>query len=100
MLAGLVLTLGWLLLSLAWAVYVLGDNCFEGPCTFTDREKTVAVIQAAIAAPGLVAAGFAVVQGARYALMARASAYTNQAWKIAGGLLAAWILFLLLAVAA
>ena len=100
MLAGLVLTVGWLLLSLAWAVYVLGNNCFEGPCTFTDREKTVAVIQAAIAAPGLVAAGFALVQGARYALKAHASSYAKQAAMIAGGLFAGWVVFLLLALAA
>jgi hypothetical protein len=84
----------------AWAVYVLGDNCFEGPCAFTDREKAVAVIQAAIAAPGLVAAGFALVQGARYALANHASPYTVQALKLAGGVLAAWIVFLALAVAA
>jgi hypothetical protein len=93
----LLLTVGWFLLALAWAVYVLGDNCFEGPCSFTDREKTVAVIQAAIAAAGLVVAGFALVQGARYALTARTSAFTKQAWQIACGLFAVWIVFLLLA---
>jgi hypothetical protein len=57
----------------------------------------VAVIQAAIAAPGLVAAGFALVQGTRYAFTTNASPYTAQALKLAGGLLAAWIVFLLLA---
>jgi hypothetical protein len=91
-------TLVWLLLSVSWAAYVLGNNCFEGPCSFTDTEKTVAVIQALIAAPGLIAAGFTLVQGARFAIAGHASDYTKQALKTAGAVLVGWIVFLMLAV--
>jgi len=80
-----------------WAVYVLGDNCFDGPCMFSSTEKTVAVLQALIAAPGLVALGFALVQGVRYTLSFQSSDYTRQSLQAAGAILAAWIVFLLLA---
>jgi hypothetical protein len=88
--AGLVLVLGWLLLVVAWAVQVLGNNCIESVCTFTRTEKTVAVVQALIAAPGLVALGFAVAQGARYALTTQASPYIKPALQTAGTVLAGW----------
>jgi hypothetical protein len=94
---GLVLILGWLLLSGAWAVYVLGNDCFEGPCTFSDTEKTVAVIQALIAAPGLIALGFAVAQGVRYTINTESSTYAKQSLQVAGGVFAAWVVFLLAA---
>lgn len=95
--AGLVLLLGWLVLVTFWAVYVLGDNCFDGPCTFSSTQKTVAVLQAVIAAPGLVALGFAIAQGLRYAFSFQASTFTKQSLQTGGAILAAWIAFLLLA---
>jgi hypothetical protein len=92
---GVLFILAWLLFSVVWASWILGEGCFEvDDCGSSGLEKAVAVVQFLVALPGFVAGGFVNVQRARLVLSGRLSDVTG-ALKVIGLSVLAWGLVLL-----